>query len=237
MRDSWRHFVAEFVGTFALVFVGSGAILVSKIPGSNIGLIEIALAHGLIFAAMVTATMRISGHLNPAVTIALLAVQRIGAMMAGIYLVAQVLGAMLAAYALQALFPATLYAAARGGGPSISLDVTGAQAFGIEAITTFFLVFVVFGTAVDPRAPRIGGLAIGLTLAAGMLATYPLTGGSMNPARAFGPAVASGVYEGQLIYWIAPILGGLIAAAIYEYTLIRHPVEPVTHGAVQARSD
>lgn len=235
MRDSWRHFVAEFVGTFALVFVGSGVILVSKIPGSNIGLIEIALAHGLIFAVMVTATMRISGHLNPAVTIALLAVQRIGAMMAGIYIVAQVLGAMLAAYALQALFPATLYAAARGGGPFISLDVTGAQAFGIEAITTFFLVFVVFGTAVDPRSPRVGGLAIGLTLAAAMLATYPLTGGSMNPARALGPAVASGVYEGQLIYWIAPILGGLIAAAIYEYTLIRHPVEPVAHGAVQAK--
>jgi MIP family channel proteins len=235
MRDAWRHFVAEFIGTFALVFVGSGAIMVSKIPGSTIGLIEIALAHGLIFAAMVTATMRISGHLNPAVTIGFLAVQRIGAMMAGIYIVAQVLGAMVAAYALKALFPATLYAATGGGGLFISLDVTAAQAFGIEAILTFFLVFVIFGTAVDPRAPKLGGLAIGLTLAAGMLAAYPLTGASMNPARSFGPAVASGIYESQLIYWVATLLGGIAAALIYEFTLLRHPIEPVEHGAVRAR--
>src|ERR687884_1999236 len=104
MRDALRHFVAEFVGTFALVFIGSGAILVSKLPGSNIGLIEIAAAHGLILSVMVTATMRISGHLNPAVTLGILAARRIAPLMAVVYVLAQLLGAMAAAYVLKGVF-------------------------------------------------------------------------------------------------------------------------------------
>jgi MIP family channel proteins len=236
MRDSLRHFVAEFIGTFALVFIGSGAILASKMPGSNIGLVEIAVAHGLILSIMVTATMRISGHLNPAVTLGFVAAQRIGGLMAGIYIIAQVLGAILAAYALKGLFPAAVWDAARGGGQFIALDISGTQAFGLEAIATFFLVFAVFGTAVDPQAPKVGGFAIGLTIAADILAIGPLTGGSMNPARSFGPAVATGLYEAQLIYWIAPIVGGILAAVVYEYLLIRHGVEPVTHGPVAPKA-
>jgi MIP family channel proteins len=232
MRDPIRHFIAEFVGTFALVFIGSGVILASKMPGSTIGLVDIALAHGLILAIMVTATMRISGHLNPAVTAGFVVTRRIGGLMAGIYLAAQLLGAMLAAYALKWLFPAALYDAARGGGQFIALDISGLQAFGLEAIATFFLVFAVFGTAVDPRAPNVGGFAIGLTIAADILAIGPLTGASMNPARSFGPAVASGIYEGQLIYWIAPLLGGAAAALLYDRFLLRREVEPVDHGPV-----
>jgi MIP family channel proteins len=233
MRDPIRHFVAELVGTFALVFVGSGAIILSKMEGSNIGLVEVALAHGLILSVMVTATMRISGHFNPAVTIAFLTTRRIGSFMAGVYVLAQLLGAMLAAYALKAGMPEVAFEAARGGGQFVHLDVRTWDAVMFEAIATFFLVFVIFGTAVDPKAPRVGGFAIGLTIAADILAIGPLTGASMNPARSFGPALAVNIWEGHLIYWIGPIVGGVIAAQVYEWVLMRHPVEPVEHGPVE----
>lgn len=233
MKDSLRHFTAELVGIFALVFVGGAAIMLSKNPGTGVGLLEVAAAHGVILAVMVTATMRIAGHLNPAVTIGFLVTRRIDPMMAGIYLVAQVLGSMLAAYALRGIFPEPLFAAARGGGQVISLDITSVQAFFAELIATFFLVFAYFGSAVDRQAPRVGGLAIGLALFANILAIGPLTGGSMNPARSFGPAVASGVYEGQVIYWTAPLVGGMLAAVLYHMLFLRHPVEPMEHGAVR----
>src|ERR671938_1164976 len=105
MRDSIRHFVAEFVGTFALVFVGGATIINAQARGSGAGLLEVALAHGVILGVLVTATMRISGHLNPAVTLGFLAARRIEPVMAGLYVVAQLLAAMLAAYALRALLP------------------------------------------------------------------------------------------------------------------------------------
>jgi MIP family channel proteins len=233
MRDSWRHFVAEFIGTFALVFVGGAAIMIAKDTNSPSGLLGIALAHGLILAVMVSALMRISGHFNPAITLGFLATRRIEALMAGVYIVAQVIGAISAAYVLKWTFPFTLFEATRGGGQAIALQVTGGQAFLLEAIATFFLVLVVFGTAVDSKAPQIGGLAIGLTVAADILAIGPLTGGSMNPARSFGPAVASGIFEAQLIYWAAPITGGLVAALLYEYLFLRRDVEPVSHGTLK----
>lgn len=233
MRDPVRHFIAEFVGTFALVFIGGGAIMAAELTRNPAGITQVALAHGLILALMVTATMRISGHLNPAVTIGFLAARRIEPMMAGVYIIAQLLGAVIAAYALKGLFPAAVAASTRLGGQSISIDVSIVQAIMLEAIATFFLVFVIFGTAVDPRAPKVGGFAIGLTIAADILAIGPLTGGSMNPARSFGPAVASGIFEGQAVYWIGPIIGGLAAALLYQYLLIPHDTEPVDHGPVR----
>jgi len=165
MRDALRHFIAEFVGVFALVFVGSGAIMMARHTNAATPLILAATAHGLILAVMVTATMRISGHLNPAVTLAFLVTRRIEPLMAAIYICAQILGAIAAAYALKATVPADLFAATRGGGQSIALDVTATQGFVLEMIATFFLAFVVFGTAVDPNAPKVGGFAIGLTVA------------------------------------------------------------------------
>ncbi len=233
MRDSWRHFVAEFIGTFALVFVGGAAIMIAKDSGSTSGLLEIALAHGLILAVMVSALMRISGHFNPAITLGFLATRRIDPMMAGVYIVAQVIGAIVAAYTLKFTFPFALFEATRGTGQSLALQVSGPQGFVLEAIATFFLALVVFGTAVDPKAPRIGGLAIGLTVAADIIAIGPLTGGSMNPARSFGPAVASGIYEAQLIYWFAPIAGAVAACVLYEFLFIRRDVEPADHGALR----
>jgi MIP family channel proteins len=232
MRDPERHFSAEFIGTFALVFVGGGAIVAMRGAGP-IGLVAIALAHGLILALMVTATMRISGHLNPAVTLGFLAVRRIEPMMAGLYLVAQLLGACLAAFALKLLIPPEQFAAVHGTIQEIAEGVSWGQAVALEAIATFFLTFMVFGTAVDPRAPRVGGFAIGLTIAADILAIGPLTGASMNPARSFGPAFATGNFVGQSVYWGGPILGSVLAAVLYDYVLLRgahEPPEPPDHG-------
>jgi MIP family channel proteins len=227
MRDSLRHFVAEFVGTFALVFVGGASIAAGG------GLVAVALAHGIILAVMVSALMRISGHFNPAVTVGFLAARRIEPMMAGVYIAAQILGAIAAAYALKSLLPAQLAASTRLGGQSVSLEISAGQAIGLEAIATFFLAFVIFGTAVDPKAPRVAGIAIGLTIAADILAIGPFTGGSMNPARSFGPAVASGIFEAQAVYWIGPLLGAVAAALLYDTLFIRREREPVDHGAVR----
>ena len=233
MRDAVRHFIAEFVGIFALVFIGSGSIMMAQHTNTASPILVAATAHGLILAIMVTATMRISGHLNPAVTIGFLATRRIEPLMAAIYICAQILGAIAAAYALKATVPAELFAATRGGGQSIALDVTATQGFVLEMIATFFLTFVVFGTAVDPNAPKVGGFAIGLTVAADILAIGPLTGASMNPARSFGPAVASNVFEGQLVYWIGPIIGALVAALIYDKLFLPRAAEPLDHGALR----
>jgi MIP family channel proteins len=233
MRDSWRHFAAEFIGTFALVFVGSGAIMTARMSQSPAGLVEVALAHGLILGVMVSALMRISGHFNPAVTLGMLATRRIEAMMAALYIVAQILGAVMAGYALKATFPDAIFAATRGGGQAIALDITGVQAFILEAIATFFLAFVVFGTAVDPNGPKIGGLGVGFVVTADILVIGPLTGASMNPARSFGPAVASGVYEAQLLYWFAPITGAVVASLLYEFLFMRRGREPVDHGELR----
>ena len=231
MRDAIRHFMAEFIGTFALVFVGGGAIMSARSGG--IGLVEAAIAHGLILGTMVTATMRVSGHLNPAVTLGFLATRRIEPMMAGVYIIAQLLGAMAAAWALKGVMPDLLFESTRGGGQSVAAVISTGQAIGVEAIATFFLVFVVFGSAVDPQAPKVGGFAIGLTLTAAILAVGPLTGASLNPARSFGPAVASGIFEGHLIYWIGPIVGGVAAALLYDTLFLPRRGEPADHGAVR----
>jgi MIP family channel proteins len=236
MRDALRHGLAEFIGTFALVFIGSGAIIASKLPDSTLGLTSIAIAHGLVLAIFVTALMRISGHFNPAVTAGFIVTRRITGPMAGIYIAAQILGAVIAAYALKGLFPDAAYIAARGGGQGVATSVTTVQALVIEAIATFFLVFVVFATAVDEKAPKVGGFAIGLTICADILAVGPLTGASMNPARSFGPALVSGIFEAQMIYWVGPLIGGIVAALIYDRLYLRSPTEPPDHGAVKART-
>jgi glycerol uptake facilitator-like aquaporin len=101
----------------------------------------------------------------------------------------------------------------------LSEVVTFGQGVVVEAVLTFLLVFAVFGTAVDPRAPRVGGFAIGLVLTFDILAGGPLTGASMNPARTFGPAIASGVWADHLVYWVGPILGGIVAAGLYRNLL------------------
>ena len=122
MRDSWRHFAAEFIGIFALVFVGGAAIMTTQMARTDNVLLAVAAAHGIALAVMVTATMRISGHLNPAVTLGFLAARRIEPMMAMLFIVAQLLGATLAAYALLWIFPHEAALGARLGGQSLALE-------------------------------------------------------------------------------------------------------------------
>lgn len=221
MNPTTRHAVAEFIGTFALVFVGSGAIMMTVQTDIAASLLGVALAHGLILALMVSATMGISGgHLNPAVTIGFLAARRITPSMAAVHVIAQIAGAVVGALLLKALMPEMVFAGTRGGGQAVSIDITMMQAIGLEAVGTFFLMFVIYGTAVQDAAPKLGGMAIGLTLAAVVLAIGPLTGASINPARSLGPAVASGVWEGQIVYWIGPIVGAIVAAMVWEFTLL-----------------
>jgi len=210
-----KALICEFIGTFALIFVGVGAI------AADAGLVGVALAHGLVIAVMASATGAISGgHLNPAVTIAMLITGRSTVNKAAGYIVAQCLGAITAACLLELLIPVHTLAAVNLGTPAPGHDATPMMALGIEAILTFFLVFVIFGTAVDPRAPKMGALFIGLTVTLDILIGGPLTGAAMNPARHLGPALLSGGMGDSWIYWLGPILGGAVAAILYDRVLL-----------------
>ncbi|MBV6522388.1 MAG: Aquaporin Z 2 [Gemmatimonadaceae bacterium] len=220
MPPSTRNFVAEFVGTFTLVFIGGGAIMMAG-ESNHASLLTVALAHGIALGVMVAATIPVSGgQLNPSITIGLMATRRLAPTLGSIHLVAQVLGAVVAAYLLKTAFPAAVVEATRIGGQAVASDTTTGHAILLEAIATFFLMFVVYGTAVTGKAPGVAGLLVGLTVSGGILAIGPLTGGSMNPARSFGPAMVSGVWEGQMIYWIGPIVGAVLAAVIWEYVIV-----------------
>jgi MIP family channel proteins len=217
-----RRLTAEALGTFGLVFIGAAVVVVNGgFPNSGIGLLGIALAHAVVLSVMVTATMTISGgHLNPAVTAGLLVARRIDAGSAAAYIVAQLVAAVIAAVLVKLLLPPHAVRAALLGVPVIASSVSLGQAIGIEIVLTFFLVSAVFGTAVSPDAPRVGGFGIGLVLLFDILVGGPLTGAAMNPARAFGPALVAGTWVGQLVYWIGPIVGGILAALLWEYVLL-----------------
>ncbi len=215
-----RSLVVEAIGTFTLIFAGTGAVMIAA-GKTNIGLIEIAFAHGLAIALMVSALGAISGgHFNPAVTVAMWVTRRIGTIAGAGYVVAQLAGAVLASLALRALFPEGLREEAQMGAATLGPGIDFARGVGIEAILTFFLVIVIFGTAVDARAPKLGGIAIGLTITMDILVGGPLTGAAMNPARAFGPAVVAGVWDDHVVYWIGPIIGAVAAGLLYHYVLI-----------------
>jgi aquaporin Z len=220
MTTTPKQLVAEFFATFALVFIGAGAVIVDAMSGGEAGLVGVALAHGVVLAVMVTMTMAISGgHVNPAVTFGLWVARKIGAKQAGLYIVAQVAGAVVGALLLRALFPVGAGDATSWGLPRISPYVSFTQAVVIEAVLTMFLVSAVFGTAVSPQAPKVGGFGIGLVLVFDILAAGPLTGAAMNPARALGPAVAANDWTAQAVYWVGPLLGGAVAAVVWGWLL------------------
>ena len=216
-QAAWKPLLAEAIGTFTLIFAGAGAIIVNEVTRGGVGLLGIAFAHGLAIAVMVSAFGAISGgHFNPAVTCGFLAAGRIPSGRAITYIVAQAAGAILAALALQTSYPAAAAAAVHLGTPGLAPGVAFWTGVFLEAVGSFLLVAVVFGTVVHPQAPRIGGLAIGLTIAMDILAFGPLTGAAMNPARAFGPAFVAGDWTAQGVYWIGPILGGAVAGWLYS---------------------
>jgi len=220
--------VAEFVATFAFVFIGAGSVVMAGPSGS--GLVGVALAHGLALAIMVSATMHISGgSVNPAVTIGLWVVGKMSSMKAAVYIIAEVAGGIVGALLLRGLMPEEYWKPANLGSPALGPSIGTGKGVLIEAVLTFFLVFVVFATAVDKRgaSERISGLAIGLVLAFNILAFGPLTGAAVNPARAFGPEVALGHFTDWWVYWVGPIAGGVIAAVLYWGVFLRDK-EPIT---------
>ncbi len=214
--------VAEFIGTFAFVFIGAGSIITNTLTLGAVGLVGIAFAHGLALAIMITIFAATSGgHINPAVTVGFLVTRRIAPLLGLLYIVAQLVGATLAGLLLRVIYPQAVWQAAQLGTPNLGPGVSFGTGILIEAVLTFFLLLAVFGTAVDKRAPKIGGFAIGLTVLVDILVGGPLTGAAMNPAIAFGPALAGGFWQNDLVYWIGPIIGGAIAALIYEYVILR----------------
>jgi MIP family channel proteins len=217
-----RPLLAEFVGTFFLVFAGTGAIVSNTFRDGSLGLLGIAAAHGLALAIGVTAAMRVSGgHLNPAITLGLLSVGRVNVITAAQYIGAQLAGGIVASLAVKFLYPQMAGVVAKLGTPVLSSGITMSQGIVIEAILTFLLAWAVMGTAVDPDAPAVGGFGIGLTLFFAILAGGQLTGAAVNPARAFGPALVSGTWIGQAIWWIGPILGAVVAIQLYERMILR----------------
>ena len=225
-----KQCVAEFIGTFALCFVGILAI------HHNPGLLGVALAHGLTIAVMASAFGAISGgHFNPAVSVGLFVAGKMDAMRAGAYIVTQLVAATAAGFLIigmmgnvgtnDPVIGETMRVMSKGivaaGTPDLGAGVTQFQGIIMEAVLTFFLVVVIFGTAVDSRAPKIGGLAIGLTVALDILAGGPISGAAMNPARTFGPALASGHWNNHIVYWIGPLVGGALAGLIYGRFLIK----------------
>ena len=212
--EKLRPLLAEFVGTFALIFVGIGAI---KTAGHDV--LAVALAHGLTIAAFVSATLHISGgQLNPAVTFGLLCGGHVNLATAVRYWIAQLLGAFAAGLICLGLFGRDVVVT---GTPQLAINLNPWQGILVEAILTFFLVFVVYGTVVDERGRRVAGLAIGSTITLDILFGGPLTGAAMNPARVFGPALAAGFWHGHYVYWIGPLLGAAAAGFVYSLLMER----------------
>ena len=227
MSAKLRPLTAEFIGTFGLVFIGGGSVVVNEARSGALGLTGVALAHAMVLAVMVTALMRISGaHFNPAVTLGLWLTNKIEAKDAGLYVLTQLIAAVVAALLIKALLPAVAGEITGYGTPRIAGDVNLIQAILIEAILTFFWVSAVFGTAVSSQAPKgIGGFGIGLVLLFDILVGGPLTGAAMNPARAFGPAAVAGQWVGQGAFWIGPLLGGAVAALVWGKVLLPKEVD------------
>ena len=222
MRQTLRPLVAEFIGVFMLVFIGGGAMIMDLYKPGAVPLGGIAAAHGLAYAIAVTATLSISGgHVNPAITVGLWSIGRIDTKKAALYVVAQLLGAVVAALVLRWLMPVSAGHNAMYGTFNVADDITIPGAILIEAFLTFFLAFAVMGTAVDPAAPKVGGFGVGLTLWMCILAGGPLTGAALNPARAFGPALIAGEWHAQFAYWIGPIIGAIVAMQVYERVLLK----------------
>jgi aquaporin Z len=239
MRNPWNSVIAEIVGTFLFFFVGIGAIatisrnsVISGVsPDPSTSLIIIALAHGLALAVLVSALGAVSGaHFNPAVSFGVWISGQMPGRRAFAYIVAQLIGGLLAVILLRVIFP--LPYSPDLGRPQLFQGVDPIVGVAIEAVLTAVLLFAVFGTATDPRGPKLGGLFIGLAVAADILMGGPLTGAAMNPARWFAPAAATGVWTDSVVWILGPLIGAAVAALAYRFfflpeaDLLRTPADP-----------
>ena len=221
MKD-FKAILAELIGTFLLVLIAVGAV--HNANRQHMDLLGLALAQGLAVAAMVSAVGVVSGgHLNPAVTFGALIGGKIEAGRAAAYIVAQLVGSVAAGLVCLLIFDKGATSAAT---PDLGQKVTMGIGILTEGLLTFFWVFVMFGTVLDPRAPKLGGLAVGFVVAVGVLFAGPITGAAMNPARALGPGLVSGHLTNHMVYWLGPMLGGAIAGLLCGRFLIK-PEPPV----------
>lgn len=238
-----RNWFAEAIATYALVFFGPLSIILSVVAfgdGLSIeSIIMISLGHGAVIGLMVYAFGHISGaHINPAVTIPMMITKKISVQDGIGYIIFQLLGAIIAALSLKAILPELGAKVNFGtqGGPSELLNSSIMAGITVEIILTFFLVTVIFLTAVHKKAPAgIHGISIGGMVFLLHLVGVPLTGASMNPARTFGPAVVSGFWELHWLYWVAPIIGGIIAGVIMNYVFV-NKAEPKTKNVSRSTS-
>jgi aquaporin TIP len=229
-EDVLRRSVAEFVGTFALIFIGGGAGI-----ASHSDIVAVALANGLAIGIMVTNLGHISGgHFNPSITLGFLATRRIKPALAIAYWASQLVGAIAAAFLLRFIFNQIDVKLGSAPAPHIG----DARAFVLEAVMTAFLVWAVWATAVDPRGAfkSIAGFAIGLTITIDVFVGGPVTGAAMNPARALGPELAGNIWSGWWIYWVGPFAGALFAALLYEYLYLQ-PEQPSVVGTPESGVD
>jgi len=225
-RQLFQKVLAEMVGTFALVFVGCGAIMVNEISGGGIGHLGICAAFGLVIMVMIYATGHISGaHFNPAVTLAFASIGRFSWGSVPVYMVGQLAAAILASLVLQLLFGNI---ASMG---ATSTSVAELSAFTLEVVLTFFLMFVITAVATDARAEgAMAGLAIGGTVALAAIFGGPISGASMNPARSLGPALLAGEFQFLWIYLTAPFAGALAGAWVYRWIQCDSPESPGAEG-------
>ncbi len=223
-----RAWLAEAIATYGLVFFGPLSVIIAVSAfGEELttqSVLFIALGHGAAIGLMVYAFGHISGaHINPAVTIPMIITKKIGLTDGIGYIIFQLIGAVAAAASLKAILPELGQAVnfATQGGPSDLINKSIASGFAVEAIMTFFLVTVIFMTAVHKKAsPGLHGFSIGGIIFLIHLVAVPLTGASVNPARTFGPALISGFWEFHWLYWAAPILGGIIAGVLMNYIYV-----------------
>ena len=213
LTHCWREALAEGIGTFILVFAGTGAVMVNSISGGSVTHIGISFVFGAVVTALIYGIGHLSGaHFNPAVTLAFWTSGFFPKRRVLPYILAQLLGA----FAASALLLISLGRVANLGA-TLPLKGNWLQSLVLEFVLTFILMFVILGSGLDRRA-HIGfaGLAIGLTV--GMEAAFmgPITGASMNPARSLGPALVGGIWQHHWVYWVAPILGAQLAVIVYR---------------------
>jgi MIP family channel proteins len=214
---------AEFVGTFALVLSAIGAISADQYlratSQEGLTVLGVAAAYGLTYAALIGALGHISGaHLNPAVTIGFWVTKRLSTMQSLCYWVAQIAGASLAAYLLLLILPQANWRAQVLGTvtPNLAADFTRLHGMLLEGTLTFIIVFVFFATSVGRSGDTHGGWAAGFATVAAAVFALPFTGAAFNPARTFGPAIVTRHWTNHGVYWVGPLLGGVLAAVLYE---------------------
>jgi MIP family channel proteins len=229
VQDIRKASVAEFVGTFALIFFGAGSTILRA--SGELDLVGVALAHGLIVAVMVSQMAHLSGGVfNPGIQLVLWLTGTASTFRSLALVTAQLLGAVAGGWALRALVPGQAFHAAAGGVPSVAGGLTVGNAIVFEAAGTFFLVWAYFATLVDDRGPfgKIAGLPIGLTVTFGILAIGPWTGGAFNVARWLGPALAAGRWEDSSVWIVGPLAGAILSGELYWAVFLRgrQPVTP-----------